>query len=172
MICKKCGQYNRVAPERTVPGIYRCGKCRAVLRNDLPLHLRVLRASTWVTFFPMAIILISFSGLLLMWIGEWPWWISLPLAIFLLPLPALAAYWPVSFPSNPKLAAMILITFWILLEVFTLTMKGLTLPWHQNVIRFLIDAAVISGATWAALRRSPRAFLQLFIKRSPLRTSM
>jgi hypothetical protein len=154
MICRKCGQQNRVPEKRTPPGIYRCGKCRAVLRNDLPWYMRLVRASAWVTFFPMAIILIAFSGVFLMWIGEWPWWISLPVAFLLLPLPALCAFWPVGYTQNPKVAATLVITFWVLLEVFTLSTKGLTLPWHQNVIRFLIDAAVVAGATLAAVRRS------------------
>jgi hypothetical protein len=90
-----------------------------------------------------------------MWIGELKWWISLPVAILLLPLPALCAFWPSSTTPNPKIAATILMGFWIALEVFTLSTKGLTLPWHQNVIRFLIDATVIGGAMIAA-RRSPR----------------
>jgi len=124
--------------------------------------MRAVRASTWVTFFPMSLILISFSGILLMWIGEWPWWFSLPVAILLLPLPALSAFWPVGWTSNPKLAATILITFWLLLEAFTLTTKGLTLSWHQNIIRFLIDGAIISGAMWAAAGRSVRELVHIF----------
>jgi hypothetical protein len=164
MICKKCGQPNRVPRHRTTPGIYRCGKCRGVLRNDLSFYLRLLRASTWITFFPMAILLITFSGLLLMWIGEWPWWISLPVAIVLLPLPALSAFWPVSYTPNPRVAATIMIAFWILLEGFTLITTGLTLPWHQDVIRFLIDIAAITGATWAGLGRSPREFVRVITR--------
>jgi hypothetical protein len=99
-----------------------------------------------------------------MWIGEWPWWISLLVAIVLLPLPALCALWPVSYTPNPRVAATVVITFWVLLEVITLSTKGLTLPWHQDVIRFLIDAAVISGAIWAGIGRSPREFVRIFVK--------
>jgi hypothetical protein len=142
IVCRTCGQKNRVPIER---GIARCGNCRTVLKH-LPIFARIARLSTWFSFFPLSVLGICFSSLLLMWIGELVWWISLPVVILLLPLPALSAFWPSSTTPNPKIAAMILAVFWVAVETFVLFTKGLTLPWNQNVIRFLIDTAILIGA--------------------------
>ena len=157
MICKKCGQENRLPAERSFPGIYRCGKCRAVLRNDLPWYMRVVRAFNWATFLPLAAVLVSLSSLLLYVIGDnFAWWISLPVTT---PsgIVVFATYWPLRTTSRPAVAAVIFVSFWALLEIFTLATKGLMSPWQLNVIRLYIDAAIVIGALAAARQRGAHA---------------
>lgn len=168
VVCRTWGQKNRL--RRDSQGTPRCGRCKNVLRSSIfttilmsSVVTKALRVSAWITFFPMAVILICFSGLLLMWIGELKWWISLPLATLLLPLPALSAFWPARSTSNPKIAAIILIGFWIVIEAFTLSVKGLTLPWHQNVIRLLVDIAIIGRSLPCCGRKKSEHGIVVFV---------
>ena len=155
MICQKCGQENRLPTERTVPGIYRCGNCRAVLRNDLPWYMRAVRGSTWITFFPLATILVSFSSLLLYVIGDhFNSWISVFITAPLSVIVVFATYWPLQTTPRPSIAAAIFLIFWALLEVFTLATKGLMSPWQLNVIRLYIDIAILVGALMAIQKGS------------------
>jgi hypothetical protein len=158
VICKKCGQENRLPDERTVPGIYRCGNCRAVLRNDLPWYMRAVRGSTWITFFPLAAILVSFSSLLLYVIGDhFTWWISLLITAPLAVIVVFATYWPLQTTPRPGIAAVIFLAFWALLEIFTLATKGLMVPWQLNVIRLYVDIAIVAGALMAMRKGSRHA---------------
>jgi hypothetical protein len=118
--------------------------------------MRVLRVSAWVTFLPIGFIFISFAALIVYWASNFVWWISLPIAASLSALPGAAAYYSVSTTSNRKIAAMILVSAWTALEAYTLVAKGLTLPWHQNIIRLFIYVAVVSGAIFSAVRGGPR----------------
>jgi hypothetical protein len=72
------------------------------------------------------------------------------LATLLLPIPALAAYWSATFARNHLISGLIIAAFWIFVEIFSLSTKGLSLPWHANLIRFEIDLAIIAGALSAA----------------------
>jgi hypothetical protein len=109
--------------------------------------MRIVRVFNWVAFLPISLILISFSGIGIYWLGEGrSWWLALVIATLLLPLPFAIAFWQVRLTSKPRVAAALLIGAWITLEIYTLLMKGLPLPWHENVIRFGIAAAIISGA--------------------------
>jgi hypothetical protein len=112
--------------------------------------MRTVQASTWVTFLPLATILVCFSSLLLYVIGDHlvPW-ISLTVTAPLSGIVMFATYWPLQTTPRPRVAAAIFLAFWALLEVFTLATKGLMAPWHLNVIRLYIDITILAGALMA-----------------------
>jgi hypothetical protein len=109
--------------------------------------MKIVRIFNWVAFLPVSLVLISFSGIGIYWLGEGrSWWIALVIATPLLLLPFTIAFWQVRLTSRPQVAAALLIGAWITLEIYTLWMRGLQLPWHESLVRFGIAAAIISGA--------------------------
>ncbi len=80
-----------------------------------------------------------------------PWWIGLPLVFFFGVIVACAGIVPVKMTSEPKIAAAILLTLFVILECLALTSAFAGLSTKALIGRILVDIQIVIGALGGAM---------------------
>ena len=111
--------------------------------------MKILR---WLTFLPCAAVLIAIAQLLTgLLVEHSPWWIGLPLVFFFGVLVVGAGMVPVKMTSDPKIAAAIMLTLFVLFEGLALTSLFAGLSTKDLIGRILVDIQIILGALAGAM---------------------
>jgi len=111
--------------------------------------MKILR---WLIFLPCAAVFIAIAQLLAgLTVGHTPWWIGLPLVFFFGIIVAATAALPVKMTSDPKIAAAILLTLFVLFEALALTSVLAGLSTKELIGRILVDIQIILGALMGAM---------------------
>jgi hypothetical protein len=114
-----------------------------------------MNAFKWIVFLPLAALLIALAQLVTgMIIQNTPWWLGLPLVFFFGVIVAMAGILPVKMTSDPKIAATIVITFFVLFEGIALFGIAATLPTKELIGRILVDIQILAGAFAGAKRQN------------------
>jgi hypothetical protein len=106
-----------------------------------------MNALRWILFLPQAAILIGIAQLVTGLVVEnTPWWLGLPLVFFFGVIVAMAGMAPVRMVSDPKIAAAIVITLFVLFEGIALAGAAPNLPTKVLIGRVLVDLQIFAGA--------------------------
>jgi FtsH-binding integral membrane protein len=106
-----------------------------------------MNALKWIAFLPLAALLIALAQLVTgMIIQNTPWWFGLPLVFFFGVIVAMAGMLPVKMVSDPKIAATVLITLFVLFEGISLMGVASSLPTKELIGRILVDIQILVGA--------------------------
>ena len=110
--------------------------------------MKVLR---WLVFLPLAAVLIAIAQLLTGWIvGHSTWWIGLPVVFFFGVIVAGAGMIPVRMTSDPKIAAAVILTLFVLFEGIALAKSFGSFPVKELIGRILVDFQILVGALMGA----------------------
>jgi hypothetical protein len=112
----------------------------------------------WFVFLPLAALLIALAQLVTgMIVQNTPWWLGLPLVFFFGVIVAMAGMLPLKMVSDPKIAATVLITLFVLFEGISLMGIASSLPTKGLVGRILVDIQILAGAFAGARRDGTEA---------------
>ncbi|MCX6879376.1 MAG: hypothetical protein NTW21_37080 [Verrucomicrobia bacterium] len=101
----------------------------------------------WLTFLPCAAVLIAIAQLLAgLIVANSPWWLGLPLVFFSGVIVVMAGLAPVKMTSDPKVAATVLLTLFVLFETLALTKVFADHSAKELIGRILVDIQIIIGA--------------------------
>jgi len=115
-----------------------------------------MNALRWILFLPLAAILIGIAQLVTGLIVEnTPWWLGLPLVFFFGVIVAMAGMAPVRMVSDPKIAAAVLITLFVLFEGIALTGVASDLSTKELIGRVLVDLQIVAGAFIGTKKNEP-----------------
>ncbi|WP_193213302.1 hypothetical protein [Luteolibacter marinus] len=110
-----------------------------------------MTAIKWFLFLPVGFALIFLAQVLAgLLIGCTAWWIGLPILFFFGVIVAMAGMIPVKMVSNPPVAASILLTLFIGVEIFALWSGFDALELREKVGRILVDVQLVIGALLGA----------------------
>lgn len=110
--------------------------------------MNVLR---WIVFIPYGFITIAIAQFVTGSMAEkMNPWISIPMVIFFGIIVAMATGFPVLFAPEPKIAAAILLTLFLIFEFTTLISHISTMKAHVIAIRILTDIYLVIGGIFSA----------------------
>ena len=113
-----------------------------------------MNALRWIFFLPIAAVLIAGAQLVAgLIVQHAPWWLGIPLVFFLGVFVAMAGMIPARMTSDPKIAATIVITLFVLLEGTSLVGIASSLPAKGLIGRILVDLQILAGAFAGAKRQ-------------------
>lgn len=104
-------------------------------------------ALRWITFLPVAAILIGFAYFITGVISDnAPWWIAIPITVFLGVFICIASGLSVRIAPIPKIGAAILLTLFIPLEGISLFAAFSTFTKTELIVRVMVDFYAVFGA--------------------------
>ena len=110
----------------------------------------------WIGFLPLGLVLIvlvqTLAGLL---VSNTAWWIGLPVLFFFGILSVMATMFPVKMAPKPPIAAAVLLTIFVVLEVISLWSGFSDLTAKEAVGRILVDIQLVIGAIVGAQKDHP-----------------
>lgn len=113
-----------------------------------------MKALRWLVFLPVAAVLIAIAQVATGLLAEkLPWWIALPIVLFLGVIVAIAGMLPSNIAPDPKIGGGVIAALFVLLEIFALAGSLPGMAWPEIVIRIYTDIAIVGGCIVAATNK-------------------